>query len=279
MTKLSRLSTALPSGAEVWRLLPPLALGGEAQMALDRELLNQQVAHSGAPTLRFYTWVPLAISLGYHQRHWPPHWDSLQWQGQSVALVRRPSGGRAVLHQGDLTYAIALPLGRQRRQDSYRLLCDGLIAGWRTLGVRLDYGTAGRGYIHRPDCFGTATGADLVTPEGYKLIGSAQLRRGHALLQHGSMRLWPDPDLTGQVFGQGLPPWSAPDWLQAAVAPEQRQAVLGQIAATLSAAIASALQVTFQPSPLTSREEKVLARVGTLLQSCPSNPAMEFLDL
>ena len=60
---------------------------------------------------------------------------------------------------------------------------------------------AGRGYIHNPNCFGTATGADLVLADGSKLIGSAQLRKGGAILQHGSMRLKPDADLFAQVFG------------------------------------------------------------------------------
>ena len=79
-----------------------------------------------------------------------------------------------------------------------------MIQGWRKLGVELDYGNAGRGYIHNPNCFGTATSADLVTVNGYKLIGSAQLRRDGAILQHGSMRLQPDAELFSQVFNTEL---------------------------------------------------------------------------
>jgi len=66
----------------------------------------------------------------------------------------------------------------------------------------LYYGQAGRGYIHNPNCFGTATGADLVLADGSKLIGSAQLRKGDAVLQHGSIRLNPDGDLFIKVFNQ-----------------------------------------------------------------------------
>lgn len=70
--------------------------------------------------------------------------------------------------------------------------------------MELHYGSAGRGYIHNPDCFGTATGADLVLADNSKFIGSAQLRRGKAILQHGSIRLEPDAELFNQVFSAEL---------------------------------------------------------------------------
>jgi lipoate-protein ligase A len=171
-------------------------------MALDHWLLEQHQQGNHPPTLRFYTWEPAAISLGYHQRQWPQFWSELCWQGQPVDLVRRPTGGRAVLHQGDLTYAVVLSGLSGSRMEAYQQICEFLIQGWRSLGVELHYGQAGRGYIHHPNCFGTATVADLVLPDGAKLIGSAQLRRGTAILQHGSIRLQPDAKLFRQVFGE-----------------------------------------------------------------------------
>jgi lipoate-protein ligase A len=105
------------------------------------------------------------------------------------------------LHQGDLTYAVITSGLAGNRQIVYQHLCEFLIRGWRSLSIDLRYGQAGRGYIHNPDCFGTATVADLVDTTGAKLVGCAQLRRSSAILQHGSMRLAPDPDLFGQVFG------------------------------------------------------------------------------
>ncbi|MFN6569114.1 biotin/lipoate A/B protein ligase family protein [Dendronalium sp. ChiSLP03b] len=170
-------------------------------MAIDRWLLEQHQSGKHPPTLRFYTWSPLAISLGYHQRQYPEYWQHLTWQGQKLDLVRRPTGGRAVLHQGDLTYAVITSGLMGSRLDAYQKICEFLIQGWRSLGVELRYGTAGRGYIHNPNCFGTATGADLVLPDGNKLIGSAQLRGAGAILQHGSIRLRPDAALFAQVFG------------------------------------------------------------------------------
>jgi len=173
-------------------------------MAIDRWLLEQHQAGKHPPVLRFYTWASPTISLGYHQRRWSSSWQQLVWQEMPIQLVRRPTGGRAVLHQGDLTYMVVISGLSSKRIEAYQAICEFLIQGWRSLGVDLHYGSAGRGYIHNPNCFGTATGADLVLADGSKLIGSAQLRRGTAILQHGSMRLEPDTKLFTQVFGETL---------------------------------------------------------------------------
>lgn len=202
LTQNSELNTQ--SSQKVWRFIPLLQAPGWVQMAIDAWLFEQHSQGLHPPTLRFYTWQPVAISLGYHQRQYPAHWQELTWQGTSVDLVRRPTGGRAVLHQGDLTYSVVMTGLPPNRMQSYQKICEFLIGGWRSLGVELYYGKAGRGYIHNPNCFGTATTADLVTAEGRKLIGSAQLRRGTTVLQHGSMQLNPDSDLFQQVFGSTL---------------------------------------------------------------------------
>ncbi len=186
---------------QVWRLIPFIAATGNVQMAIDRWLLSQHQSGQHPPSLRFYAWSPSAISLGYHQRQYPEYWQHLTWQGEKLDLVRRPTGGRAVLHQGDLTYAVVTSGLIGSRLQAYQKICEFLIQGWRSLGVELHYGTDGRGYIHNPNCFGTATGADLILPDGAKLIGSAQLRRGGVILQHGSIRLQPDADLFAEVFG------------------------------------------------------------------------------
>jgi len=186
---------------QIWRLIPLLKAPGHIQMALDSWLLDQHRQGLLPPTLRFYTWDPPAISLGYHQRKFPEHWQQLSWNGLPVELVQRPTGGRAVLHYRDLTYAIVTSGLPGNRVQAYQAICEFLIQGWRSLGVKLDYGQAGRSYIHKANCFGTSTGADLVLPNGSKLIGSAQLRKGTAILQHGSIQLHPDPNLFWQVFG------------------------------------------------------------------------------
>jgi lipoate---protein ligase len=189
-----------------WRLIPSIATTGEIQMEIDRWLLQQHILGHIPPTLRFYTWSNPTISLGYHQRHYPAHWHNLTWQDRPVDLIKRPTGGRGVLHQGDLTYAIIGSGFVGKRVEIYQQICQFLIDGWRSLGVDLAYGTAGHGYIHNPNCFGTATSADLICADGYKLIGSAQLIKSGAMLQHGSMRLNPDLELFRQVFGELISP-------------------------------------------------------------------------
>jgi lipoate-protein ligase A len=173
-------------------------------MALDWWLFEQHCRQLHPPTLRFYTWSPIAISLGYHQHRYPEHWRQLTWNSQTVDLVRRPSGGRAVLHQGDLSYAVVVSGMPGNRVQAYQTICAFLIQGWRSLGINIHYGQTGRGYIHNPNCFGTATNADLLLPNHTKFIGSAQLRRGDVILQHGSMQLEPNPVLFKSVFGIDL---------------------------------------------------------------------------
>lgn len=189
----------------IWRYIPLLEASGRVQMAIDRWLLQQHRQGKHPPTLRFYTWSPVAISLGYHQRQYPPHWLHLTWQGKPLELVRRPTGGRAVLHQGDLTYMLVTSDLKGSRIQVYQTLCQFLLTGWRSLGVELSYGKNGRGYIHNPNCFATATNGDLITSAGYKLIGSAQLWQKKTVLQHGSMSLTPNQQLFKQVFEDWYP--------------------------------------------------------------------------
>ncbi|MEB3829225.1 lipoate--protein ligase family protein [Phormidium sp. CCY1219] len=191
-----------------WRSIGLIRAPANIQMAIDYWLFEQHRAGKLPPVLRFYTWDPLAISLGYHQRRWPDGWRQLSWHGQPIDLVRRPTGGRAVLHQGDLTYMVVMSelganscaIAKSSRLAAYETICQFLIEGWRSLGVELHYGRAGRGYAKTPNCFATATGADLVLPNGAKFIGSAQLKRGGAILQHGSILLNPSVELFSRVF-------------------------------------------------------------------------------
>ncbi|NJL43662.1 MAG: lipoate--protein ligase family protein [Pseudanabaena sp. SU_2_4] len=196
--------------SSIWRLVPQIAASGSAQMALDSWLLDQHYQANRSDrldldfsVLRFYRWSPAAISLGYHQREIPDRWHGLAI-AQGLDLVRRPSGGRAVLHKGDLTYAVITSTNGKRR-ETYKYICEFLIQGFADLGIQLQYGKAGRGYMHNPNCFATATSADLVTSNGQKLIGSAQLYRHNSVLQHGSIAIQPDYDLLQQIFGIETP--------------------------------------------------------------------------
>ncbi|HEY9878962.1 MAG TPA: lipoate--protein ligase family protein [Leptolyngbyaceae cyanobacterium] len=231
-----------------WRLIPLMEGTGKTHMAVDRWLLHQHQQGYLPPALRFYTWSPPAISLGYHQRRWPEAWTNLAWQGEKVDLVRRPSGGRAVLHQGDLTYALITSGIAGNRLQAYQRVCQFLIDGFQALGIPLGFGDAGRSYRDNPNCFGTATGADLVLLENlaYKVIGSAQLWSEGCLLQHGSIRLQPDWDLHQQVFGQPEVPAQLPEPL-ASLAKEQSHK---RITETLTSAAEACFNACFEVKPL-----------------------------
>jgi lipoate-protein ligase A len=220
-------------------------------MAIDTWLFEQHCQGVHPPTLRFYTWNPAAISLGYHQRQFSTDWQTLTWAGQPLQLVRRPTGGRAVLHQGDLTYAVITSGLSTNRQQAYQQICECLIQGWRSLGVELSYGAAGRGYIHNPNCFGTATAADLVLPDGAKFIGSAQLRRGNAILQHGSMRLQQCPELFQTVFATDPQMPQLPPQIQTEDLPERAIAALTQAAT-------DCFDAEFELHPLNSKEWQIV---------------------
>ena len=172
-----------------WRLIDDLDAGVDAagQMAADEALLDAVAAGASAPALRLYRWVPPALSLGRFQPDDDVDLDACARLG--IDVVRRPTGGQGLLHGGDLTYAVAMPLpaGTAGGVDAvYRWIADALIAGLARVGVtaavaRHD-GPAG------PVCFAGQQGADLRVGDR-KVCGSAQVRRDGAVLQHGSILL------------------------------------------------------------------------------------------
>lgn len=248
----------------LWRLIPLSQGAGPEQMAIDRWLLDQHVKGLQPSSLRFYTWMKPTISLGYHQRQFPAHWNNLKYKGETVELVRRPTGGRAVLHQGDLTYALVTSGVTGSRRAVYEQLCQFLIDGWKALGLDLGFGVAGRGYIKNPNCFGTATAADLVMSDGYKLIGSAQVYKEGCVLQHGSIRLRPDSELFEAVFGERIAPPEIPSEL----ASEENAA---QITAALVTSAQKSFQAEFSTQSLTVTEVENAMKVQLPILERPSS--------
>ena len=186
-----------------WQLIPYSETEGKLHMELDNALLDRHSQDLQSPSiLRFYRWNPATISLGFHQKHYPNQWKAIAEQ-YHLDIVRRPSGGRAVLHKGDLTYAVITNVelnGKKRsHREMYEYICTFLIQGFAKLGITLIYGSSGRGYIHNPSCFSTATNADLIIADGRKLIGSAQVYRHNSVLQHGSIAIAPDYGLLREL--------------------------------------------------------------------------------
>ena len=145
------------------------------------------VANGGPATLRLYTWTTPALTLGRFQPREDVDDDACARLGVDVA--RRPTGGQALLHGGDLTYAVAMPqrTGRDGSvQRTYAWLAGGIIAGLARVGIEAH--VASRHGPTGPVCFAGQQGADLRVGDR-KVCGSAQLQRDGAVLQHGSILL------------------------------------------------------------------------------------------
>lgn len=173
---------------ERWRLLveldePPSAA---EQMARDEALLDQVVA-GAPPALRIYRWRVPALTLGRFQPD--DHVDRAACHALGVEVARRPTGGRALLHGADLTYAVALTRPSDVRDSVealYAHLAGALIGGLARIGVRAE--VASHDGDPGPVCFASALGSDLRVGSR-KVCGSAQVHRGPAVLQHGSVLL------------------------------------------------------------------------------------------
>lgn len=165
---------------------------GATNMAIDEAILLAVMEGKAPPTLRFYGWHPPCLSVGYGQPV-REEVDVEECRAAGVDIVRRPTGGKAILHAEELTYSVILPADHPLAQgtvlDSYRRLSYGLIKGLEILGV--EAWQAGpledSGYTSAA-CFEVPTDYE-VKWRNRKIVGSAQLRRRGGLLQHGSIPL------------------------------------------------------------------------------------------
>ena len=166
---------------------------GAANMAIDCAIAEAVAAHSELPTLRLYGWAPFCLSLGYGQRLRDADQSALRARGWD--LVRRPTGGKAILHGHELTYSLCLPLDHPLATGdiiaSYRRLSAGFLRAFAELGIAANAESQSDIPNHEalgPVCFEVPSHYEI-TVAGRKLIGSAQLRRRGVLLQHGTIPL------------------------------------------------------------------------------------------
>lgn len=180
-----------------WRLIFDDPQRGSHNMAIDEAILQAVGNYQSLPTLRLYDWNPLCLSLGYGQRVRDVDWDGLE--AHRWDIVRRPTGGKAILHGNELTYSVTLPKDHELAKgdivESYRRISEALIIALELLGLSPASEKQAKGNQDLgPVCFEVPSHYEI-TSSGKKLIGSAQVRRREGILQHGTLPLHGEIDL------------------------------------------------------------------------------------
>ena len=197
-----------------WRFLDSGPAPAAENMMRDEELLREAGRAGALPVLRFYAWSPPAVSLGRFQ----DADRSVNAEGcrrHGIDVVRRVTGGRAVLHKDELTYSLVSPAGNRLFPNdvlgTYKVIAAGLLDGLRGLGIAAEMVTRPRAHggpvrdmPQDAACFSSPSWYEIVA-RGRKIVGSAQRRVGGAFLQHGSILIAYDPVLEAELIpGGGL---------------------------------------------------------------------------
>jgi lipoate-protein ligase A len=202
---MRNLKKSYPSAE--WRIILSDAMPGALNMAVDAAILSAVGRNEVPPTLRLYRWDPPCISLGYSQ----PYADLDQGllQTREWDVVRRPTGGRAILHTDELTYAVIGPKTDPRLEggllQSYRRLSSALSSSLKILGLPVEIHSGKIPNANsQPVCFENPSDFEI-TVEGKKIIGSAQARKKGGILQHGTLPLVGDLSRITQVLHYSTP--------------------------------------------------------------------------
>jgi len=267
-----------------WRLIRTPPASGAWNMAVDEAILEAVGIDEVLPTLRLYAWQPPCLSLGYAQSAADADHEQLAAHGWE--LVRRPTGGRAILHTDELTYSVIGPEHEPRLSggvlESYRRLSQALQAALDSLGLPVQANPlkqqAQEGDTKGPVCFEVPSNYEI-TVHGKKLVGSAQARRREGVLQHGTLPLWGDLTRVTQALcypDDAARQRAASRLLERATTVE---AILGYrmdwetAAQAFEAAFKQALSLTLERATLTPRE---IQRAEELIVEKFANPAWTF---
>jgi lipoate-protein ligase A len=267
---------------ETWRLLLDDFADGATNMARDEAIAAIHAEGATPPTLRLYRWRPACLSLGRFQR--ADAIDRSACARAGVAVVRRPSGGRALLHDDELTYAVVaradhpLVVGGSI-VESYRRISEALLAGLRRLGVDAELTPARKNderrmmndevpapADHRSSflaqrsaaCFDAPASYEL-TVGGRKLVGSSQTRRAGVLLQHGAIPLSPHAGRLAALLAN--PPDDLGHKMIALDQALGRAVGFDELAGAILSGFAGAWGVAFERGALTSQERAAEQRL------------------
>jgi lipoate-protein ligase A len=179
----------------MWRFLNTGFHHGAFNMEFDESLALQLKDSSAIPILRVYGWSPYAISLGFNQNI--QDFDSPKITQAGIDIIRRPTGGRAILHAHELTYSIVMKLDNRGPRDIYHFINEGLLCGLKYMGIEAQLSDQNDNFrkLYQDNssipCFSSSAKSEIQF-EGRKLVGSAQRRYGNVILQHGSLLLGPE---------------------------------------------------------------------------------------
>jgi len=254
-----------------WRFIDSGPRTGAENMALDEAMLEAHLAGDTSPTLRVYTWSPPAVSLGRFQRV-EDSVDLEACRSLGIDVVRRPTGGRAILHtEEEVTFSLVVSrerLGTLGVMDSYRALARGIVAALQRLGlaarlVERAQRAASPTMARDPACFAVKARCDIVAGSA-KLVGSAQVQRDGltgqgVLLQQNSLPLRIRPEHWREVFlRSGEKPEAMGLWDAAG-----REISYPEVAEALRAGFAEALALEFDTADLSASEQ---SRARELMQ-------------
>jgi lipoate-protein ligase A len=264
---------------DTWRLLITSPARGAWNMAVDEAILESAGRGASLPTLRLYAWAPACLSLGYAQPYRDVDAGRLKSMGWDV--VRRATGGRAILHIDELTYSVSAPPDEPRLVgsvlESYHRIARALVSAVRTLGlpVEMEENAAPATDEKGPVCFEVPSAYEIVVA-GKKLIGSAQARKKEGVLQHGTFPLHGDLTRITQALYFADEPSRAAAAEKLLSRATTAETVCGHAIAWHTAAQAfvnafeSELALNFEPGELTNIEKE---RAQELLETKYDHPA------
>lgn len=184
------------------RFIPFEVKTGQENMQIDSDLLEYAIKNQlKEPIFRLYGWSPACVSLGRNQKS--DFLDLAFLKQNNIDYVRRLTGGRALLHDNEITYSYICPVSflenGENVVNSYKEISKILIDAFKKLDIELDFGGIKKVNGHKDYCMLVSTGADLCY-KNRKLIGSAQFRKEGYILQHGSILYDYDKELLEKIF-------------------------------------------------------------------------------
>ena len=254
---------------EIWNFINTGSKNPYYNMAMDEALLNFVSRGEIDPVIRFYTWNPATLSIGYFQRL-QKEIDIDKVKEKGYGLVRRQTGGRGVLHDKELTYSVIVPESHPNMPstvtEAYKIISQGLLEGFKNLGFETYFAIPRskeeRDKLKQPRssvCFDAPSWYELVV-EGRKIAGSAQTRQKGVILQHGSILQDIDIDDLFDMFkfkNERLKAKMKENFVQKAVAINDisnQHITLNEMENAFEAGFKKGLNIDFKPLELTEKQ-------------------------